>query len=140
MKIANGDVGSINIAAALPHVPALNSERSWSAAFDEMSTLAQGWDGYEAMPPTLQAISNAETIVAVLSEHGLPATRVAPSVIGGVGVTRRIAASKVYIEMRNDGRTYSLFTDGENPVVVPVELSDEGLNALIASIRSHFNG
>ena len=140
MKIANGEAGQINIAPGLPHVPTQLVASRWSAAFDEMETLSQGWDSYRAPPPSALAIASAKRVVAVMSEHGLPATRVAPSVIGGVGVTRRVEASKVYIELRNDGRAYSLSTHGEDPVVVSVDLSVEGLDALLASMRSHFNG
>lgn len=140
MKVANGEAGPINLATALPHVPTQPVASAWSAAFDKMEHLSEGWDSYRAPPPSALAIANAKRVEAVMVEHGLPATRVAPSVVGGVGVTRRVEASKVYIELRNDGRAYSLFTHGEEPVVVSVDLSVEGLDALLASMRSHFNG
>jgi len=140
MKIANGEVGPIDIAAALPHVPSLKNESRWAAALDEMRSLSQGWDGYHAMPPTPQAIANAKLVLQAMVQEGLPPTRVAPSVVGGVGITRRIGPRKVYLEFCNDGHVDTLFTDGENPVAWTVDISPTGLNNLFAQMRSLLDG
>jgi hypothetical protein len=136
MKIANGET-SVGIPGQLvpptEHVPIDKSR--WQPILDAMRNLATGWDGYSAVPPTDTAIDLARLVLAEMEASGMPPTRLAPSVIGGVGLTQRIDMRKVYIEVRNDGRAYALMSNGEVSQALPIEISTEGLrdwNRLIA--------
>jgi hypothetical protein len=85
--------------------------QQWNARLRKMSTLEDGWDSYSAPAPTPIAIRSAFRYLLLLSDLGTPPTRLAPSVIGGVGVTRRRGGKKVYVEFFNDGSVHALFAD-----------------------------
>ena len=69
-----------------------------------MASLAKGWDGYDADPPTPAAIGRAKAYIDALAGRAILPSRVAPSVVGGVGVTARRFGRRVYAELRNDGK------------------------------------
>lgn len=105
-----------------------------------MSALAKGWDGYEAEPPSARAVSAARRVIAALERADLGPSRVAPSVVGGVGLTRKQGARRAYVEVYNDGTAHALFAEGANSRTEPVELSAAGLAALAERVREYLNG
>lgn len=101
--------------------------------------LKRGWDGYRAKPPTAHAIFNAEEFLSSLRVADVEPKRVAPSVVGGVGVTLRAAERKSYVEFYNDGRVYVMHSDGETePIIYPVRM-EQGYEDLISEIRGYLN-
>jgi hypothetical protein len=94
----------------------------WAAKLDSFGELAVGWDGYKAEPPASRVIGAAKQFLAA-SE--LSPTRVAPSVVGGVGVTFKKNGRKAYIEWTNAGPVSLLLSDGVNdPHAEPVSVDD----------------
>ena len=109
--------------------------------FARMKNLHQGWNGYSAPPPTNRAIVTARYFVELLVANGQEPLRVAPSVIGGVGVTRRVADRKVYVEFYNEGGVVALFSDGvTEPSAKEVDPNYVGFTSLIQEMRDYLDG
>lgn len=73
---------------------------------DGFASLETGWNTYAAPPPNSSSIALAREFSNVLHESSFRPDRVAPSAIGGVGVTFRRRTKRAYIEFRNDGLVY----------------------------------
>src|SRR6185437_5938648 len=96
-------VEEISNSAVADNSPTVSSNCEWGKKLDAMSALQRGWNGYDAEPPSALAIATARNYLGHLSAEQLSPTRVAPSVVGGVGVTCRKADHRVYVEFYNDG-------------------------------------
>ena len=104
-------------------------------AFEELKTLRQGWDSYDAPPPSAIAIANARRFVELAARKP---ERIAPSAVGGVGVSHRENGRKVYTEFYNDGRVYALYSARPaEPTTRRVWANDESLAAHAASIPDY---
>ena len=102
--------------------PALGAEAALLRSF---ARLQPGWDGYSAAPPTHVVVAAARDFLTATAEAETPPDRIAPSVVGGIGVTFRRNGHKVYVEFRNTGSILALFSDGTTePVVEPVDPSE----------------
>lgn len=116
----------------------------WLAKVDKilrrLETLQPGWDTYSAPAPSHFSIQQARTFVGVLHNIGFAPGRVAPSAIGGVGITFRNASKEAYIEFRNDETTYLVLADVPNdPLVEPVRSETESLRQTAHQIREFLN-
>jgi hypothetical protein len=93
----------------------------WNRLFLNFETLERGWNGYDAPPPAEKAMITAKNLIATMLDEGLAPNRVTPSVVGGIGITKRYEDRKVYFEIQNDGKVYALFSDGvTDPQVIEV--------------------
>jgi hypothetical protein len=108
----------------------------WDAKLDSMSNLKKGWNGYGADPPSLLGIEMARRFVRNLEANGLSPTRVAPSVVGGVGVTRRVGNKRAYFEFYNDGTAHVMLAEGAEAQTFPLLRL---IDALLA-VRAYLNG
>lgn len=88
------------------------------------SNLKFGWDGYKARTPSPTAIATAICLYRTLD---IKPDRIAPSVVGGVGFSFK----DIYIEMYNDGRTYSVFRYDDKDSVISEETDMKELNRKI---------
>jgi hypothetical protein len=101
---------------------ALVEEDPWAAQLDSFAGLAVGWDGYRAAPPTARVLTAAKRALACV---GLTPARVAPSVVGGVGITFKRNGRKAYLELTNAGPVSLLLSDGvSDPHAEPVTADD----------------
>ena len=101
----------------------------WSEKLDSFARLVRGWDGYKAETPSSDVVSAAKRFLSVTD---LPPTRVAPSVVGGVGITFKRDGRKAYLELTNAGPVSLLLSDGVgDPHTEPVVLGDPALPAKI---------
>jgi hypothetical protein len=113
---------------------------TWKAKLDAIGSLPPGWDSYSAPSPTESAMKNARCFLAVLVQSNRFPSRLAPSVVGGVGFTFKRNDLKVYVEFSNRGTAHALFSDGvTDPRVEKVEPTDAGYRALMAEIRTYLN-
>lgn len=112
----------------------------WETKLEAMEGLKKGWNGYDAEPPSAAALTVARRLIHVLQQGGAPPTRVAPSVVGGVGVTRRVGARRVYVEVYNDGTAHALFAEGERAETAEVPTSDVGFQLLASRARTYLDG
>jgi hypothetical protein len=121
------------------HLPSANPwvEKVWSFA-----RLSQGWNGSRAPAPTLRAIANAARFVYGMSAAGYHPTRVAPSAVGGVGITRRGGDRKVLIEFFNDGSASALFADDatEQMHIHRAKITPRGFRDVLERIREYLDG
>lgn len=99
----------------------------WDAGMSAFKSLPRGWDGYDAPAPSGLAIETASRLAQAFDESFLSPSRIAPSVVGGVGLTfRNTQGRKVYIEIYNDARVYAMFSDpDESPEIVPTRVTSE---------------
>jgi hypothetical protein len=114
---------------------------AWHAKIDDFKKLERGWDGYIAPPPSEIAIRTAQNFVSSLAREKSEPSRIAPSVIGGVGITGRHLGKRVYIEIYNDGQVYALFSDGESdPLTQHVQPGHQSFKLLINKMRDYLDG
>jgi len=83
----------------------------------DLYLLDENWDGYGALAPNSTAIKHAKEFMQTLFEHRCIPTRLAASVVGGVGITKRVKTKKVYIEFYNNGLISALFVDDARQVM-----------------------
>jgi hypothetical protein len=91
--------------------PVLKSTHPWLMKLWSFTRLAPGWNGSRAPRPSLQAILNAGRFIQAMHAAGADPSRLSPSAIGGVAVTRRVKERKVLVEFFNDGTANALFAD-----------------------------
>jgi hypothetical protein len=132
--------------AAIPSIRVIyhNDEKQaarWKIKLIRLGQLREGWNGYEAPAPSKAAISTAETFVDLLVREKYEPRRLAPSVVGGVGVTRRQDNKSVYVEFYNDGKkVFALFSDDlSEPVIKRIEPSYKAFKELIAEMRDYLD-
>lgn len=76
-------------------------------------------------PPTEAAIAASLEFLAFVQVVDLAPSRLAPSVVGGIGITFRRGDRRVYVEFKNDGVGHALFSAPEDePFVVSVGTSE----------------
>lgn len=127
-------------------VAAPNAMRAscWIAWFDKLEScrsLSDGWNGYTAAAPAITAIDNAEAFLRAMQQAGCEPTRVAPSAMGGIAITRRNDRKKVLVEFYNDGRAFSLFSTPPSYMnVKQVPLNAASFAAFIGEIQEYLDG
>jgi hypothetical protein len=86
---------------------------TWQQRLDQLNQLKQGWNGYDAPAPSHQAVTTAKEFLTQLVNvpGSIEPSRVAPSSVGGVGITCKKRDRRVYIEFFNDGEVCVLFSD-----------------------------
>jgi len=116
---------------------------AWPRWFDKLASLRvlkDGWNGYTAPAPNDKSIDIAQTFLQVMQLEDTEPTRVAPSAMGGVAITRRVGTRKVFVEFYNDGRVYSLFSEKSTEMqVVPVSVDSISFRALVVNMRDYLN-
>lgn len=108
---------------------------------DSMHELVEGWNGYSAPAPDQMALNYAYAFVSVLGEEGIEPDRVAPSVIGGVGITFRCGNRKAYLEIMNGGIAHLALIHGDDIKTEPARMSDRNsLKSLAWRAYGFLNG
>ena len=120
------------------------SKTPWIAraldVIEGMKELNAGWDSYSAEPPSMLALHYATEFLYALFSSDIEPARIAPSVVGGVGITVKNAARKVYVEFYNDGMTHALYAKkGQEPFSYPVRTENNGFRSLTAEIQQHLH-
>jgi hypothetical protein len=87
----------------------------WGSRLDQMELLKEGWNGYKAPVPSRAAITTARSFIESLKANQQEPARVAPSAVGGVGITHKNKGRRVYVEFYNKGEVCALFSDGISP-------------------------
>jgi hypothetical protein len=135
---------SVKLRIAEYFTPVPEKERaSQLAKLDSFRELKQGWDSYDAEPPSEAALENARGILRHLWTRGdIIKVSLAPSVEGGVGIIFSGPGSKYAdIECFNDGEILAITSeDGAEPSVWPVHAEAESLRLAIDRISSFLNG
>ncbi len=109
-------------------------------ALSKLTFLRDGWDGYDAPAPSGPATLVADAFLQSLARTIKP-DRVAPSVMGGVGITCKSqrAGRKVYIEFLNKGSACVLFSDGASePEAYTFEPTKEAFARIAGQIAAYF--
>jgi hypothetical protein len=112
----------------------------WVMKIASMTQLKEGWNGYHAPPPSARAIGMAENFLAHLLGKKIEPSRLAPSAVGGVGLTRRKNDRRVYVEFFNNGRIYALFSDSvTEPISREVPPGRQGFLKLIGDMGAYLD-
>jgi hypothetical protein len=92
-----------------------------------------------ALPaPSPDAITQATVFVEETAKSENAPSRLAPSVVGGVGVTFKRENLKVYVEFRNTGTVHALFSDGiGEPIVEKIQMTRVAYADLMARIKKY---
>jgi hypothetical protein len=117
----------------------------WEMWYEQLAScklLKEGWNGYTAQAPSDQAILLAERFLDAMRASDVLPTRVAPSAMGGVAVTRKVGTRKVLVESYNDGRVFALFSDrgSEDLPVEEVKGDRTTFSAFITKMREFLDG
>ncbi|HEY2910958.1 MAG TPA: hypothetical protein VGI99_11970 [Gemmataceae bacterium] len=132
-------VKEISNSQAADNSPTDPSGCEWGKKLDTMRALRRGWNGYDAEPPSALAIATATGYLDQLASEQFAPARVAPSVVGGVGVTCRNGDRRVYVEFYNDGRVHALFAHGEDAETTPVDPTTAGFHNLLIRAREYLD-
>jgi hypothetical protein len=112
----------------------------WVGKLESLHRLPGGWNGYDSPAPSGLAIGLARSFISGLLKHASAPSRLAPSAVGGVGVTRRHQGRKVYVEFFNDGQVIALFSDEvSEPRTKRVEPGYRSFQELIGEMRDYLN-
>jgi hypothetical protein len=108
----------------------------------ELGKLKEGWNSYSALPPTPAAVDNAKTLLTLASVAGIIPECVAPSAMGGLGVTFTAGSREVAVEFYNAGKAHALFSDNETESLntAPVAPGVEGYTRLLQEVRLYLYG
>ena len=125
-------------------VSVTEARADWLAAAEsklaEMENLLVGWDGYNACAPSPFSILLANQFLDELHAGDLAPTRIAPSVVGGVGITIAREESEAYVEFYNDGGIFVMMSEGESdPLVRPVRTGRRELKSLVDELTEFLN-
>lgn len=119
------------------------SQPSWiegaRAQLKAAESLQAGWNGYSAPAPHPWSIEEARRFCDSVWLQGIKPSRVAPSAVGGIGITFRNGSQKVYVEFLNDQSIYALYSQRSvDPSVQPIRLDNPAEEMeFINGIRNH---
>jgi hypothetical protein len=112
----------------------------WRRKIESMKTLVDGWDSYRAPAPSAESITRATLFLEEAAKSDNVLSRLAPSVIGGVGFTFKHANRKVYVEFRNTGSVHALLSDNvSEPVVENVQPNQSAYADLVPRIKGYLH-
>jgi hypothetical protein len=77
-----------------------------------------------------------------LQSAGYEPTRVAPSAMGGIAITRKTDDKKAFVEFYNDSRVYALFSnrDSKEMHVEPLAIDPSCFQSFLVKMREYLNG
>lgn len=119
--------------------------RKWDQVFaniDELSELADGWNGYNAPSPNENSVSTAKRFLYSMKEFGKLPTRIAASAVGGIGITQRNNNRKVCVEFFNNSLINALFADDTNETMhtLKIENTQKSFRELIMETEDYLHG
>jgi hypothetical protein len=130
-----------NPAGAATAVRIRNWYEKWHTRIQQLAPLPDGWNGYGAAAPTEPALRTARALLVALSDADCEPTRVAPSAVGGIGITRRAGSRKVYVECYNNANVCALFSDGESdPRVEDLQPTRPAFQGLVRRMQDYLDG
>lgn len=106
---------------------------------NRLERLEQGWDSYDAEPPSGGAIRRAKEFLQLLRATLLVPNKILPSGEGGVALSFYSENGRdAYIEFLNDGENQAvLYANSGEFVEHEVEMTPEGASRLAQLIRDH---
>ena len=119
------------------------ADSEWSPWFDKLELLqsqSADWTPSHGPLPTKEVIKTARKLLECLRRDARKPSRLARSIVGGIGITFKHAGLKVYVELTNKGTAHALFSDGStDPKVGKVSPDEAGFAALVSRIRAYLD-
>lgn len=107
---------------------------------NSLLSLSDGWNGYSAPKPAPIAVRTAKRLLSHLIATNIVPDRIAPSSVGGVGITIKRNWKKVYVEFYNDGRACLLVSGKGLPAQTQMLDPAVGFISVVRRIREYLNG
>lgn len=109
---------------------------------ESLLNLQVGWNGYSAPPPNGKSVTMASAALTALNGMLSAPDRLAPSAVGGVGITYRRGPRMAYVECYNSGQLVLLLSDAEAEQLqtCKIEPAAEGLSSLPSVIKEYLDG
>jgi hypothetical protein len=102
------------------------------------TTLADGWDTYQAEAPNAIAHDLAQRVLTTLEGAWLAPARVLPSAEGGIAISFVAGDRRAEIEVYNTGEVVAAtYSSRGEPAVWELRDTEDALKTAIASIRVH---
>ncbi len=114
----------------------------WFSRLDECLQFDNGWNGYSAPAPNPLSVEHARGLLAAMRDGSVEPTRVGPTAMGGIAITRRVGHKKAFVECYNDGRVYVLLGNRttDEMDVRQVDADAQSFQKLVATMREYLNG
>lgn len=113
----------------------------WFSKLESCRRLSDGWNGYTAPAPTASAVDHAYAFLQAMQQDHCDPTRLAPSAMGGVAITRKAHDRKVLVEFYNTGQVFALFSGPTTEMrVIPVAVDSLALQSFLAEMEAFLNG
>ena len=107
-----------------PSLPVVSLVEGATAAINELTELARGWDGYDGIPVLPQVAEHALRFLELIGEH----TQISPDVVplsnGGLQLEWFVGAYEVEVAIAPDCATNVFFEYSEEPGIQEFPLSD----------------
>jgi hypothetical protein len=140
-QVVDCTVALVSQGPSPPVVHRAASDSDWRAKLASLRSLRPGWNKRGAAAPSERAITNAEAMAEAMARRGRAPTRVAPSAVGGVGITRRQGSRMAYAELYNDGSACALFADDDSEgTTFPFSTDPEGLHRILDRMEAYLDG
>lgn len=141
------EIGTVEEAELRPVHVALDHEsldspalQDWKAKLNGYATLKSGWNRYSAPAPSGLSLSSARKILMVAAQENLLPSRLAPSAVGGIGMTWQQEDREAYIEVYNNGTAWTIFSDDSgDEETAPVSLNASTLRKVMEAIRTYLS-
>jgi len=112
----------------------------WHQKLEQLERLNEGWNGYSAPAPSKKAVVTARGFLSNILSEKIEPSRLAPSAVGGVGITHKRNKKRVYVEFFNNGEICALFSDNESPPQSKrIDPSYERFRELINEIQDYLD-
>jgi hypothetical protein len=112
----------------------------WFTRLESVKKERTTWPQGCGAPPSDAVLESVDQFLLQLRVHQKKPSRLAPSVVGGLGLTFRRDNRKVYVEFRNTGSVHALLSDGvEDAEVERFQRDETGYTALIGSIKKYLH-
>jgi hypothetical protein len=117
----------------------LPSSDPWVMKVWSFRLLEAGWNGGRAPAPSPSAIANAIRFLVAMATANCQPTRVAPSAVGGVAITRRFGDRKAVVEFFNDDTASGLLADdaSQNMQIHKIAITPQGFDEILDLMREY---
>jgi hypothetical protein len=119
--------------------------RTWQevlcSTIDCLRNLSPGWDGYRAPVPSKDACKAAKRFIDICASREIRPDRVAPAVVGGIGITFLRGSREAYLEFLKGGDCYGVYMDGnQEPAIRRFATTDAGLDSALKIATDFLDG
>lgn len=106
---------------------------------DSYKNLSEGWDSYNAIPPSLLSIDNARRFIILANQLDFHIEHLSPTVVGGIAISKKINNKKFYVEFYNDGKMLYMLSDSNCVDSIIQDFSELEFLSVINKSKEHLD-